>query len=212
MKNTLFRLLGLGQPERPRLKDSKGMSTPPANTQQHTDIQRELIRVVLKDTLRQHGIPSSWVGCEVTVLPRRAVSGAHRGAGHAAVNPAVEAREALFVHLIIMIWSDALVHFAPALQQQLLQALDRFEPAVDHSHYVVAWRFSPQCRCPYQRLPDPMFWTQEAFPEPQGAAPLQPAAAMVRVGVVAKPKFDLPPSRLDNIPSGFAPTEPGPLR
>ena len=30
------------------------------STQQHTDIQRELIRVVLKDTLRLHGVPAGW--------------------------------------------------------------------------------------------------------------------------------------------------------
>ena len=188
------------------------MSTPPVNTQQHTDIQRELVRVVLKDTMRQHGIPSGWVGCEVTVLPRRAGSGMGNNMGNGAASPAVEAREALFIHLVIMKWNDALVHFAPALQQQLMQALDRFEPVVDHSKYVVAWRFSPQCGCPYQRLPDPMFWTQDAIPALPGAAPVRPAAVVAPVVVASKPKFDLPPSSLDNIPSGFAPTEPGPLR
>ena len=209
MIKTITRFLGFGQVERAGLRDSKPMSTPPVNTQQHSDIQRELVRVVLKDTLRQHGIPSGWVGCEVTVLPRRAGSGMAGNMGHAAANPAVDARQALFIHLIIMKWNDALVHFAPALQQQLMQALDRFEPVVDHSSYIVAWRFSPQCGYPYRSMPDPMFWTQEAFPAPQGAAPVRPAAP---VALAPKPKFDLPPSSLDNIPSGFAPTEPGPLR
>lgn len=182
---------------------------PPANTQQHTDIQCELIRVVLKDTLRQHGIPSGWVGCEVTVLPHRADNGMGNGRGNSAASPSGDARDSLFVHLIVMKWHDALVHFAPALQQQLVQALDRFEPAVDHSGYVVSWRFSPQSGCPYTRMPDPIFWSQEVITPALGAATAQPAAA---VAPPPKPKFDLPPSSLDNIPSGFAPTEPAPLR
>ena len=224
MKSTLWKFLGLGQASNGRPRDAKGMSTPPASTQQHTDVQRELVRVVLKDTLRRHGIPSGWVDCEVTVLPRRADtgansggssggnSGANNGAGNGAANHAAVVRATLLIHLIIMKWNDALAHFAPALQQQLLQALDRFEPLVNHSNDVVAWRFSPQCGCPYKSLPDPLFWTQDAVPVAQAAAPDQPAAVVAPLMVMPKPKFDLPPSSLDNIPSGFAPTEPGPLR
>lgn len=223
MKNTLFRLLGLGQAQRARPRDSKGLSTPPSNTQttqntqQHSDVQRELVRVVLKDTLRRHGIPSSWIGCEVTLQSRPAP----RGAGNAPgpdPRQAPVAHERLFVHLIVMKWNDALVHFAPALQQQLMQALDRFEPAVDHSNYIVSWRFSPQSGCPYTRMPDPMYWSQEAIaplpqPVPAVSRPaLAPDAGAAAAPTLPKPKFDLPPSSLDNIPSGFAPTEPGPLR
>lgn len=220
MKNTLFRFLGLGPAQRARPQESKRLSTPPApfaNTQQHSDVQRELVRVVLKDTLRQHGIPSSWIGCEVTVLPRRT----HNGAGNIAAPDAKlapAAGEPLFVYLIVMKWNDALVHFAPALQQQLMQALDRFEPAVDHSNYVVSWRFPPQSGCPYTHMPEPMFWSQDAIaplaqPQPALSRPaLAPDARAAAVAPPPKPKFDLPPSSLDNIPSGFAPTEPGPLR
>ena len=220
MKNTLFRLLGLGPSERPRPKDARGLSTPPVNTQQHTDTQRELVRVVLKDTLRQHGIPSSWIGCEVTVLSRPAPSAAGQTAAPEAKQVQV-ARERLFVHLIVMKWNDALVRFAPALQRQLMQALDRFEPVVDHSNYIVSWRFSPQSGCPYTRMPDPMFWSQDALAPMEEPMPtlslsaLMPgavAATAAAVSTPSKPKFDLPPSSLDNIPSGFAPTEPGPLR
>lgn len=213
MKNTLFRFLGLSPAQRARPQESKSLSTPPVNTQQHSDVQRELVRVVLKDTLRQHGIPSSWIGCEVTVLPRRAQSGAGNGAAPDAKQvPA--AREPLLVHLIVMKWNDALVHFAPALQQQLMLALDRFEPGVDHSNHVVSWRFSPQSGCPYTHMPEPLFWSQDAIaPSPQPVpVPALGRPATTPDAAPPKPKFDLPPSSLDNIPSGFAPTEPGPLR
>ena len=223
MKNTLFRFLGLGQERGSPPHDAKGLSTPPANTQntqntqQHSDVQRELVRVVLKDTLRQHGIPSSWIGCEVTVLSRRVVA----AAGVVTTSNAKQApvtRETLFVHLIVMKWNDALVRFAPAFQQQLMLALDRFEPAVDHSNYAVSWRFSPQSGCPYTQMPDPLFWSQDGLApsmqqEPaMGRPALAPDDVAAAVAPPRKQKFDLPPSSLDNIPSGFAPTEPGPLR
>ena len=35
------------------------------STKPHSDIQRELVRVVLKDTLRRHGAPPEWRGEEV---------------------------------------------------------------------------------------------------------------------------------------------------
>ncbi len=216
MIKTIIRFLGFGQAERAQPRDSKGLSTPPVNTQQHTDIQRELVRVVLKDTLRQHGIPSSWIGCEVTVVSRSAPSGEGNVAEPDAKQPPV-VRERLSVHLIVMKWNDALVHFAPALQQQLMQALDRFEPVVDHSNYIVSWRFSPQSGCPYTRMPDPMFWSQDAIapvaePVPSLSRPALRPDAMAAAALPPKRKFDLPPSSLDNVPSGFAPTEPGPLR
>ena len=219
MKNTLFRLLGLGQAQPARPKDAKRLSMPPgpfANTQQHSDVQRELVRVVLNDTLRHHGIPSSWIGCEVTVMSRPAPGGAGNVAGPGDRQAPV-ARQRLFVHLIVMKWNEALVHFAPALQQQLMLALDRFEPVVDHSNYIVSWRFSPQSGCPYTRMPDPMFWSQDAIapmaqPVPTMSRPALVPEAVAAVAQPPKPKFDLPLSSLDNVPSGFAPTEPGPLR
>ena len=222
MKNTLFKFLGWGQAQPARPRNSGSPSTPSAplspagpfdNTQQHGDVQRELVRVVLKDTLRQHGIPSSWIGCEVTALSRRVSSGpGHNAAPGASQGPAP--REPLLVHLIVMKWNDALVHFAPALQQQLMLALDRFEPVVDHSNYIVSWRFTPQSGCPYTRMPEPMFWSQDALaPVPVVGRPaVAPNAVAPTVAPPPRPKFDLPPSSLDNIPSGFAPTEPAPLR
>ena len=154
----------------------------------HSDVQRELVRVVLKDTLRVHGIPAGWMGCEVSVSQDK--SGG----------------EDLVVQLIIMKWNEALLRFAPALQQQLMLGLDRFDPAVDHSGYVVCWRFSAHCECPFTQMPVPQFWT-EVVEAPVPIAPASPQASQP-----AKPKFDLPPSDLDNLPSGFAPTEPTPLQ
>jgi len=149
----------------------------PNTTQQHTDIQRELIRVVLKDTLRLHSVPAGWLTCEVVVVPRRA--------GH----------EDLIIQLIVLKWNQTLLQCALALEQELLLGLDRFDPSVDHSRYIVSWRFAPSCGCPLSRMPEGHVWL----------APAPPATP-------PRPKFDLPLSDRDFGNNDFAPTEPIGLR
>ncbi len=194
----MFKIFGFGSKQSASTTRTEPVADPvsvmAANSRLHSNVQRELVRVVLKDTLRVHGIPAGWIGCEVTVSPDK--SGG----------------EELFVQLIIMKWNEALLRFAPALQQQLMLGLDRFDPAVDHSGYVVCWRFSSDCECPFTQMPAPQFWI-DATQIPSSVAPAAPTPPSVpQAAQPAKPKFDLPPSDLDNLPSGFAPTEPSPLR
>ena len=75
----MWKLFGFGKKKSVRTAPPKGsgMSVHPAAepvtgaTLQHTDVQRELVRVVLKDTLRKNGIPAGWIGCEVTGISHR---------------------------------------------------------------------------------------------------------------------------------------------
>lgn len=117
------------------------LKTPPPSTQQNTNIRRELIVVVLKDTLRLQGIPYDWISCDVFV-----VSHPQRG-------------EEFHVQLVVMKWNELLMRYAMALQYQLLRGLNRFDPSNDHSKYFVSWRFSPDCGCPFRVMPPPMIWT-----------------------------------------------------
>lgn len=163
------------------------------STQQHTDIQRELIRVVLKDTLRLHGVPAGWLTCEVVVLPRRVGD------------------EDLIIQLIVLKWNETLMRCAQALERALLQGLDRFDPSVNHSRYIVSWRFAPSCGCPLSQMPEPQVWTQsEPVPAPPTIAPILDRRQSVRPP--PRPKFDLPPSERDFLHNDFAATEPIGLR
>lgn len=121
-------------------------SVPSQTTQHQTNIKRELIRVVLKDTLRLHGIPYEWIACEILIIPR--------GPG----------AEELQIQLVMMKWNESLLRYAMALQQQLLSGLDRFDPSVDHSKCVVSWRFSPECGSPFRAMPEPTFWAPKITP------------------------------------------------
>lgn len=189
----MFKFLGFG-----RSKPTSSPASVPAaesspNTRQHSDIQRELVRVVLKDCLRQNGIPVAWLGCEVTALSSRA-----RG-------------QEMFVRLVVLKWDDRLVLFLPAIQKQLVAGLDRFEPSIDHSTYAMSWQFAPDCGCPHVALPAPATWAEPAPPAAQTQEPGQPTQA------ATKPKFDLPPSLWDRpggsdtTPGQFPPTAPAPF-
>ena len=137
-----------------QLQSAAATSITPNANQQHSDIRRELIRVVLKDTLRLHGIPLHWLACEVIIIAR------------------APGDEELHIQLVLMKWHAQLLLHALALQQQLLLGLDRFDPSVDHSSYIVSWRLSPDCGCPVTGMPAPGFWLEHATPQVQEETPL----------------------------------------
>ena len=186
----MWKLFGFGKnkaakpvaPKAPTRSQQESAEPLTGATLQHTDVQRELVRVVLKDTLRKNGIPAGWIGCEVTGISHRNMD------------------DELFVHLIVMHGSEALLQHAPALQQDLMQGLDRFEPNVDHSNYVVSWLFSPDCGFKRSTLPAPSFWAMDEAAQLDAMAPQK-----------AKPKFDLPDRVAPIAPGTFAPTVPTPL-
>ena len=175
----LFKFIGGGRQAEATAADSRPATEPNMTTQSQTNIQRELIRVVLKACLREHGIPVGWIACDVIAIARRPGGKRH-----------------LFVHLTVQHWNQALMNFAPELQNQLMQSLDQFEPGVDHSNYIVSWRFAADCGCPYTRMPDPMFWLQDAVPLAKESARKKAIPTLTE----ARPKFDLPPSSLDRPP------------
>lgn len=138
-------MLSFLKPKRPENKlqnTAPPVSVAPDSSQQQGSLHRELIRVVLKDTLRLQGIPLSWLACEVIVIAR------------------APGQEYLHIQIIIMKWNEQLLRYAPALQQQLLLGLDRFDPSVDHSKYIVSWRFAPNCASPFTQMPHPGVWIQ----------------------------------------------------
>jgi hypothetical protein len=135
---------------------------------------RDLVRMVLRDTLRLNGIPIDWVGCEVISRP-------HSGQV-----------QTFQINLIVYTWHEGLLRYAPLLRQQVLQGLQHFDPANNHSSHVMAWVFAPTCGFPHTRMPGPAYWRVSSD-----------------LG-----KFDLPPSQHDlrRDDQDHIPTVPTPLR
>jgi hypothetical protein len=105
---------------------------------------RDLVRMVLRDTLRLNGIPLDWVGCEVIARP------------HTGQVPTFQ------INLIVYTWHEGLLRYAPLLKQQILQGLQHFDPANNHNSHVMAWVFAPTCGFPHTRMPGPAYWRVSA--------------------------------------------------
>jgi hypothetical protein len=155
-----------------RAAESSPDTSVPAHTQPNKSSYRELSSVVLRDTLRMNGIPTDWIGCES--IPRTSD----------------DSDGSLLIQLVINRWHPGLTVYAPLLQQQFQQGLQRFDPSSDHSGHVIVWKFSPDCGYPETAMPAADFW-------------------LTRPAVAAKPKFDLPPSDLDHLDDDFAATVAG---
>jgi hypothetical protein len=172
-------------------KPDSGPSTMP-QTVQTNSTQRDMARLTLHHILKHHGIPAHWIAGELVPI---------RIPGDGV---------AVLLQLEIMHWHDSLVLHAPALQEELLQGLRRFDPASNGTRYLFTWKFSPDCGCPHTQLPEPAFWTgataTAAAPAPAPTPPtVAPAPAQGPLDASQIP-FDLP-DRHDDDDHGFAPTQ-----
>jgi len=154
---------------------SRPFPATPNSLQQQVTTTRQLARVVLRDILQLNAIPTDWISCESTPLASDRNDGS------------------LLIQLVINRWHEGLATYAPLLQQQFQQELQRADGGSAHSQHVVVWRFSPFCGYPATSMPAADFW----LPKP---------------AFTAKRKFDLPPSNLDQMGDDFAPTVPGEFR
>ncbi|WP_298931920.1 hypothetical protein [uncultured Ramlibacter sp.] len=85
--------------------------------------RRELVQVVLRDTMRQHSIPSDWIDCRIlSVISKSSLSGLH-------------------VTLIVRNGQDSLLTYVPAFQSSFMDALRRFEPRAADWLFSLSWQF-----------------------------------------------------------------------
>ncbi len=115
--------------------------------------RRELLRVVLRDTMMRHGIPGAWMNSEVLASTSR--NGAARG-----------------VHwrLVIVHWDPRLLQHGVAFQQSLIKRVTTFDPMVSGWLTGISWQFAlpDESVCP--AMPHPGLWTTD----PNGAPPAPP--------------------------------------
>ena len=146
-----------------------------------TPTQREMVRLTLHTLLKRHGIPVSWLGAEMGAFPT------------------VHDPEGILLQLVILHWHPGFGLYAPAIQNELMEGLKRFDPAATATRYNIHWKFAPEAGCPHTTLPEVGYWKKTA---PAAAkAPMQAIPAL-------KPKFDLPDlGEDDDSDNGFAATQ-----
>ncbi len=218
----MFKNIGFGRPKAPEKNPAStdattgGRADGESAARLQANAQREMVRIAVKETLRQHGIPAAWVGSEVRLSSSNTLN------------------KALTIRLILQEWQEALLPYLPVLQNKILQTLKSGNPSVDSTMHTVSWAFAPDCGCPHLDLPAPASWvklvaaqvgqrspaTFGSNPAPMRAPNAAPssgptptaAPATLPATAPAKPKFELAPSELDRakasdwdaIPSEFA--------
>lgn len=111
---------------------------PPATVR--SDIQVELIRMVLRETLRFHGIPLDWIKSEVLRLPDK------------------DGNEITQIQLVVCHWNEQLMRYSAVLEKKLQSRLAQYEPGRQSSRSGVVWRYHSQCNCPLIDMPDENSW------------------------------------------------------
>jgi hypothetical protein len=105
--------------------------------------RRELLGVVLRDTLHRHGIPTTWIGAEIVAsMSRSGVQGFHW-------------------RLVLKHWDPRLMIHGVALEQSLVKRLMIFDPMASSWLMGISWRFQvPDVSlCP--PMPHPGTWTAD---------------------------------------------------
>ena len=85
--------------------------------------RRDLVQVVLRETMRKHGIPTDWIDCRtLSVLTRQHKQGMH-------------------VQFIVRKGDEQLLLYVHAFQASFWHQIERFEPHVRDWLFSVAWQF-----------------------------------------------------------------------
>ena len=89
----------------------------------HNAPRRELVQVVLRDTMRKHGVPSDWIDCRIlSVVTRQRQAGMH-------------------VQFIVRQGEERLLPFVHAFQDTFWLELEKFEAHPRKWLFSVAWQF-----------------------------------------------------------------------
>ncbi len=113
----------------------------PRQSSSVVNAQRETLRILVGDTLRDHGIPPVWVSTEVMTVSS-------------------QGRLVFQVILTLKFWEESLPLYFSALEASYMTRLDSTNPELAEAVRSVSWRIAPDAACPYADMPNPAFWTE----------------------------------------------------
>jgi hypothetical protein len=87
------------------------------------DTRRELVQVVLRDTMRKHGIPSDWIDCRILSAQTR------------------QRKTGMHVQFVVRQGDEQLLNYVHAFQDSFWEEILKFEPHAREWLFSVAWQF-----------------------------------------------------------------------
>lgn len=130
--------------------------------------RRELVQVVLRDTMRKHGIPSDWIECRILSTISRS--------GRAGIHANFVVRQA----------HEQLLGYVFAFEDSFEKELARFDPRAGDWLLSIGWEF--QDHQLKDAMPDPKSWS--ALQAGAGHAPLTPRGSRASLGQAFAPTDD----------------------
>ena len=120
--------------------------------------RRELIHVVLRETMRRHAIPSDWIDCRILpVIHRNNKTGVH-------------------VHLVVKQGQGNLLTYIPAFQSSLMAETEKFDPRAWDWLLSISWQFEGITSRTGGEMPSTSTWGKVAAVPAASSAPKETAA------------------------------------
>jgi hypothetical protein len=108
--------------------------------------RRELVQVVLRDTMRKHAVPSDWIDCRIlSVVTRQHKSGMH-------------------VQLVVRQGGERLLEYVHPFQQTFWEELEKFEPKPREWLFSLAWQVDSDAPAGAGALPGLEAWDDDTQP------------------------------------------------
>jgi hypothetical protein len=152
--------------------------------------RRELIRVLLRDSLRRHGIPANWIHGDILM-----VAGSNQ-------------QTRVHVRLVIRHWDARLLNYAHAFESSFVAEIERFEPQSADWLRSISWQIAPEAGCPFTIMPEPTVWTAAPAQEDPNAELKEDLERLFAIRDLENARH----AQATGAPgSDFEPTEPAPL-
>lgn len=145
---------------------SSVMAHSPADARHQFNVRRDLLKVVLRDTLTRNGIPAAWIELQTLV----ANSGSKTAGVHA--------------RFVVKHWNPQIMMHAPGLEHAFGQRLMALDPLADQWLAGVSWQLSLADDVVLAPLPRPGSWTAHAHAQQAQQTPRASAGADVIEGPV----------------------------
>ena len=127
---------------------------PRCNAASDLGARRDMLAVVLRDTLTRHGIPATWIACEILSVTSRAQ------------------RPGIHWRLLVKHWEPRLMTHGVALQHSLMKRLTTLDPTSGEWLTGISWQFALADESPCPRMPHPRSWIIDVPQVPADATPL----------------------------------------
>lgn len=174
-------LLGKKQPPaKPRNSRTPPNSTQfvasqmPPNANSPHAVRKDLLKLVLRESLTRNGIPQTWVTADMlrTTSPRR--------------------EQGVHMRFIVRVWEPRLMQYGPALEKEFMHRLLLLDPQAHQWLMGFSWQFALPETARLPDMPHPGSWTAPREPLVPAAAPETKAGDIIEGPVViARPAEDV---------------------